>query len=136
MSVASFRYRKTHSKEINKILMTFLWSYKNPKLIARETLFLPRERRSQNIASIHRKSRTENKIFITTWKRKQHWVAWVVSKINNFTPKWTFLKQNTSPKNYDQYIPKFYDDIIKLTNINEIKKKETTTKNIYIAIVN
>ena len=31
-----------------------------------------RERRSRNIGSIHRKSTTQNKIFTTTWKRKQH----------------------------------------------------------------
>ena len=62
---------------------------------------------------------------------------WVASKIHNFTPEWNFLKRNNYPKNYDQYIPKFYDDIIKLTktNIREIKKKQTTTKNIYSTIV-
>ena len=30
--------------EINKIIFKFLWNDKNPETIARETLFLPRER--------------------------------------------------------------------------------------------
>ena len=57
---------------------------------------------------------------------------WVASKIHNFIPEWNFFKKNNSPKNYDPYIPKYYDDLIKLTKtyIKEIKTKLITTKNI------
>ena len=48
------------------------------------------------------------------------------------------LKKNNYPKNYDTYIPTYYDDVIKLTetNIKEVKNKLITTKNIYNTIVN
>ena len=47
-------------------------------------------------------------------------------------------KQNNCPKNYDPYIPTYYEDSIKLTKtyIKEIKNKLITTKNIYNTIVN
>ena len=61
---------------------------------------------------------------------------WVSSKIHNFTPHWQFLCSNVITKNYDSYVPDCYSDILPLTkeNINEILKKEATTKNIYRAI--
>ena len=48
------------------------------------------------------------------------------------------LKKNNYPKNYDRYIPSYYEDSIKLTKtyITEIKDKLITTKNIYNTIVN
>ena len=48
------------------------------------------------------------------------------------------LKKSNYPKNYDPYIPTYYNDIIKLIKayIKEMKNKSTTTKNIYNTIVN
>ena len=48
------------------------------------------------------------------------------------------MKNNNYPKNYDPYIPSYYNDVIKLTktNIKEIKNKLITTKTIYSTIVN
>ena len=132
-------------QEINKIIYTFLWNNKNPEPIARETLFLPRERGGLGILvpSIESQAlRTKYLLQLGKENNTNIWTYlgryWVASKIHNFTPEWNFLKRNTYPKNYDPYIPKFYDDIIKLTktNIKEIKKKQTTTKNIYSTIVN
>ena len=48
------------------------------------------------------------------------------------------LTKSNYPKVYDPYIPTPYDDVMKLakTNIKEIKKKLTITKNIRNTIVN
>ena len=56
--------------EINKIIFKFLWNNRNPEPIARETLFLPRERWPWNIVSVYRKSSIDNKISPRTRKRK------------------------------------------------------------------
>ena len=127
-------------QEINKIIYTFLWNNKNPEPIARETLFLPRERGGLGILvpSIESQAlRTKYLLQLGKENNTNIWTYlgryWVASKIHNFTPEWNFLKRNTYPKNCDQYIPKFYNDIIRLTktNIKEIKKKQTAT---YIAL--
>ena len=132
-------------QDINKIIFSFLWNNKNPEPIARKTVFLPRERGVLGILvpSIENQAlRTKKLLKLGKENNTNIWAYlgryWVASKTHNFTHKSNFLKWNTYSKNYDQDIPKFYDDTIKLTktNIKEIKKKETTTKNIFIAIVN
>ena len=132
-------------QDINKIIFSFLWNNKNPEPIARKTVFLPRERGVLGILvpSIENQAlRTKKLLKLGKENNTNIWAYlgryWVASKTHNFTHKSNFLKRNTYSKNYDQDIPKFYDDTIKLTktNIKEIKKKETTTKNIFIAIVN
>ena len=130
--------------EINKIIFKFLWNNKNLEPVARETLFLPRERGGLGILLPSIQSQAlrikfllqlgnENNTNIWTYLGRY----WVASKIHNFTPQWNFLKSNNYPKNYDPYIPTHYDDIIKLTktNIKEIKNRTITTKNIYSTIV-
>ena len=130
---------------MNKIIFKFLWNNKNPELVARETLLLPRERESLGILVPSMRSQAlrikfllqlgnENMINIWTYLGRY----WVASKIHKFTPQWNFLKKNNYPKNYDTYIPTHYDNAIKLTktNIKEIKNKLITTKNIYNTIVN
>ena len=131
--------------KINKIIFKFLWNNKNPEPIARETLFLPRERGGLGILVPSIESQAlrikyllklgkENNNNIWTYLGRY----WVASKIHNFTPEWNFLKKNNYPKNYDPYIPTYYKDIIKLTKtyIKEIKNKSITTKNVYNTIVN
>ena len=63
---------------------------------------------------------------------------WVSSEIHNFTTHWQFLRKSVIPETYDSYVPDCYSNIIALAeeNINEIFKKEATTKNIYRTIVN
>ena len=63
---------------------------------------------------------------------------WVSSEIHNFTTHWQFLRKSVIPETYDSYVPDCYSNIIALAeeNINEIFKKEPTTKNIYRTIVN
>ena len=131
--------------EINKIILKFLWNNKNPEPIARETLFLPRERGGLGILVPSIESQAlrikyllklgkENNSNIWTYLGRY----WVASKIHNFTPEWNFPKKNNYPKNYDPYIPTNYKDIIKLTKtyIKEVKNKSITTKNVCNTIVN
>ena len=63
---------------------------------------------------------------------------WVSSKIHNSSPHWQFLRSNVIPKTNDSDVPDCYSNIRPLTkeSINEILKKEATTKNIYRTIVN
>ena len=114
--------------EINKIIFQFLWNNKNPEPIARETLFLPRERGGLGILvpSIQSQAlRTKFPLQLGKENNTNIWTYlgryWVASKIYNFTPQWNFLKKNNYPKNYGPYIPTHYDDVIKLTKTN-IKK--------------
>ena len=131
--------------ERNKIIFKFLWNNKNPEPIAQETLFLARERGGHGILvpSIESQAlRTKYLLQLGNEDNTNVWTYlgryWVAFKIHNFTPQWNFLKKNNYPKNYNAYIPRHYADVIKLTktNIEEIKKKTITTKNIFNTIVN
>ena len=139
-----FPIPKDFLPEINKIIFKFLWNNKSPEPIARETLFLPRERGALGILVPSIQSQAlrakfllqlgnENNTNIRTYLVRY----WVASKIHNFTRQWNFLKKTHYPKNYDPYIPTHYGDVINLTktNIKEIKTKTITTKNICNTIV-
>ena len=96
-------------QEINKIIYTFLWNNKNPEPVARETLFLPRERGGLGILvpSIESQAlRTKYLLQLGKENNTNIWTYlgryWVASKIHNFTPEWNFPKRNTYPKNYNQ----------------------------------
>ena len=130
--------------EINKIIFVYLWKGSAAEPIARETLFLPRDRGGLRILVPQIQGEgLRIKYLIQLGKNDNNniWTYlgryWVSSKIHNFTPHWQFLRSNIIPKNYDSYVPDSYADIIPLTkeNINEILKKEPTTKNIYRTIV-
>ena len=99
--------------EINKIIFNFLWNNKNAETIARETLFLPRERGfGILVPSIESQAlRTKYSLQLGKKNNTNIWTYlgryWVASKTHNFTPEWKFLKNNNYPKNYDPYIPTF-----------------------------
>ena len=108
--------------EINKIIFKFLWNNENPEPIARETFVLPRERGGLGVLVPSIESQAlrikyllklgkENINSIWTYLGRY----WVASKIHNFTPEWNFLKKSNYPKNYNPYIPTYYEHIIKLT---------------------
>ena len=87
--------------EINKIIFQFLWNNKNPEPIARETLFLPRERRGLGILvpSIQSQAlRTKFPLQLGKENNTNIWTYlgryWVASKIHSFTLQWNFLKKN------------------------------------------
>ena len=112
--------------------------------IARETLFLPRDRGGLGIlVPLIQGQALRIKYLVQLAKQDNNniWTYlgryWVSSKIHNFTPHWQFLRSNVIPKNYDSYVPDCYSDILPLTkdNIKDILKKEATTKNIYRTIV-
>ena len=130
--------------EINKIMFGYLWKGSGAEPIARETLFLPRDGGGLGIlAPLIQGQALRIKYLLQLGKKDNTniWTYlgryWVSSKIHNFTPHWQFLRSNVIPKNYDSYVPDCYSDILPLTeeNINEILKKEATTKNIYRTIV-
>ena len=130
--------------EINKIIFGYLWKGLAAEPIARETLFLPRDRGGLGImVPLIQGQALRIKYLIQLGKNDNNniWTYlgryWVSSKIHNFTPHWQFLRSNVIPKNYDSYVPDCYSDIIPLTkeNITEIFKKEPTTRNIYRTIV-
>ena len=90
---------------MNKIIFKFLWNNKNPELVARETLLLPRERESLGILVPSMRSQAlrikfllqlgnENMINIWTYLGRY----WVASKIHKFTPQWNFLKKKQLPQ--------------------------------------
>ena len=131
--------------EINKIIFKFLWNNENPEPIARETFVLPRERGGLGVLVPSIESQAlrikyllklgkENINSIWTYLGRY----WVASKIHNFTPEWNFLKKSNYPKNYNPYIPTYYEHIIKLTKtyIKEIKNKSIAAKSIYNTIIN
>ena len=130
--------------EINKTIFSYLWKGSAAEPIARETLFLPRDRGGLGILVPLIQGQALRVKYLMQLRKKDNnniWTYlgryWVSSKIHNFTPHWQFLRSNIIPKNYDSYVPDCYSDIIPLTkeNINEIFKKEPTTKNIYRTIV-
>ena len=130
--------------EINKIIFGYLWEESAAEPIARETLFLPRDRGGLGILVplIQGQAlRIKHLIQLGKEDNKNIWTYlgryWVSSKIHKFTPHWQFLRSNVIPKNCDSYVPDCYSDILPLTkdNIKDINKKEPTTKNIYRTIV-
>ena len=130
--------------EINKIIFGYLWKGSAAEPIARETLFLPRDRGGLGIlVPLIQGQALRIKYLLQLAKQDNNniWTYlgryWVSSKIHNFTPHWQFLRSNVIPKNYDSYVPDCYSDILPLTkdNIKDILKKEATTKNIYRTIV-
>ena len=118
--------------EINKIIFKFLWNNKNPEPIARETLFLPRERGGLGILVPSIESQALRIKYLINQEKKITITSGPTCSI------WSFLRRNNYPKNYDSYIPTYYEDSIKLTKtyIQEIKSKLITTKIIYSTIVN
>ena len=130
--------------KVKKIIFKFLWNNKDPEPIARETLFLPRERGGLGILVPSIQSQVLRTKFLLQLGNENNtniWMYqgryWVASKIHNFTAQWNFLKKNNYLKKYDPYIPTDHNDVINLTktNIKEIKTKTITTKNIYNTIV-
>ena len=114
-----------------------MWKGSTAEPIARETLFLPRDRVGLGLlVPLIQGQALRIKYLIQLGKKDNNniWKCvgkyWVSSKIRNFTPHWQFLRSNVIPKNYDSYAPDCYSDIISLTkeSINEMIKKEPTTK--------
>ena len=121
-----------------------LWKGSVAEPVTRETLFLPRDRVGLGLlVPLIQGQALRIKYLIQLGKKDNNniWTCvgkyWVSSKIRNFTSHWQFLRSNVIPKNYDSYAPDCYSDIISLTkeSINEMIKKEPTTKNIYRTIV-
>ena len=130
--------------EINKIIFGYLWKGSAAEPIARETLFLPRDRGGLGIfMPLIQGQALRLKYLIQLGKQDSNniWTYlgryWVSSKIHNFTLDWQFLRSNVIPKNYDSYVPDCYSDKLPLTkdNIKDILKREATTKNIYRTIL-
>ena len=130
--------------QINKIILGYLWKGSAAEPIAQETLFLPRDRGGLGILVPLIQGQALRMKYLLQLRKKDInniWTYlgryWVSSKIQNFTPHSQFLRSNVIPKNYDSDVPDCYSDILPLTreNINDIFKKETTTKNIYKTIV-
>ena len=128
--------------QINNIIFGYLWKGSAVEPIAREILFLPRDRVGLRIlVPLIQGQALRTKYLLQLGKKDKNniWTYlgryWLSTKIHNFTPHWQFLRSNVIPKNYD--VPDSYSDILPLTreNINDIFKKETTTKNIYRTIL-
>ena len=130
--------------EINKIISGYLWNRSVAESIARETLFLPRDRggleilvpliqgqtlRIKYLLQLGKKDNTNISTYLGRY--------WVSSKMHKFTPHWQLVRRNVIPKNYDSYVPDCYSDVLPVTkeNFNQILKKERTIKNIYRTIV-
>ena len=69
--------------------------------MARETLFLPRERGGFRILVPSIQSQALRTKFLLELRKENNsniWIYlgryWVASKIHNFTPEWNFLKKN------------------------------------------
>ena len=131
--------------EINKIIFGYLWKGSVAESIARETFFLPRDRGGLRILVLLMQGQALRKKYLTQLGKKNNnniWTYlkryWVSSKIHNSSPHWQFLRSNVIPKTNDSDVPDCYSNIRPLTkeSINEILKKEATTKNIYRTIVN
>ena len=103
--------------EINKIIFGYLWMGSGAEPIARETLFLPRDRGGLGILLLLIQGQVLRIKYLTQLRKKDNnnicpnlGRYWVSSKIHNFTPHWQFLRSNIIPKNYDSYVPDCYGD--------------------------
>ena len=132
-------------KEIDTLIFDYMWKDYHAEPISRETLYLPKNQGGLGLLNGMRQSLAlRQKYFLNIGTENFHnnWLTlaryWVASKTHNFSPQWNFLNNNKIPKNFDPYIPFYFSDTLEFTknNLEQIRLKPPTTKNIFILIQN
>ena len=104
--------------QINKIIFGYLWKGSPAEPIARETLFLPRDRQVIRILVPLIEGQELRIKYLIQLGRKDNnnmWMYlgryWVSSKRHNFVAHGQFLRWSVIPKNCNSYVPDCYSDV-------------------------
>ena len=109
--ICCLRYSHSHryNTRINKIIFGYLSKGSAAESIARENLFLPRDRGCIGILVPLIQGLALKINYLIQLGKKDNNNIWML-KIRNFTPHWQLLRSNVIPKNYNSYVPDCYSD--------------------------